>query len=176
MEESAKNPVLKASLIYGAIVGVVGIVVAVVFDLFGLTFKTWAGLLSFLITIVLVVYALSAYKREYLGGFASYVQLLIFTLLMALFATILSTIYNYINITWLDPDALDKMFNVAYERMANNPRITEEMLDAMLDRMEGRFTAGRVVIQGFIGGYVMTVIVGVIAAAFIKKDIDSSPA
>lgn len=170
MEETAKKPVLKAALIYGAIIGFVGIVIAVVLDLLGLTYETWAGLVSFAITIGLVVYALIAYKKEYLGGYATYSELMLMALLMSVFATVISITYTAINITILDPDATEKMFNVAYERMANNPRMTEEMLDVMIERMEGKFTPGRILIQGFIGGYVMTVIIGVIAAAFIKKE------
>ena len=170
MEEKAKNPALKAGIIYGAIIGFVGIVVSVVLDLLGLTFETWAGLLSFAISIGLVAYALVAYKKEYLGGYASYSELMLMTLLMSIFATVITTIYSAINITLIDPDLPDKMFNVAYDRMARNPRMTEEMLDMMVDRMEGKFTPARLLIQGFIGGYVMTVIIGVIAAAFIKKE------
>lgn len=170
MEEKAKKPVVKAALIYGAIIGFVGIVVAVVLDLMGLTFETWAGLVSFAITIGLVVYALIAYKKEYLGGYASYSELMLMTLLMSVFATVLTTIYSAINITLIDPDATEKMFNMAYDRMARNPRMTEDVLDMMVERMEGKFTPARILIQGFIGGYVMTVIIGVIAGAFIKKE------
>lgn len=170
MEEKAKKPVLKAALIYGAIIGFVGIVIAVLFDLMGLTFKTWAGLVSFAISIVLVAYSLSAYKKEYLGGYASYSDLMLMTLLMSVFATVLTTIYTAINITLIDPDLPEKMFNVAYDKMAKNPRMTEDVLDMMVERMEGKFTPARLLIQGFIGGYVMTVIIGVIAGAFIKKE------
>lgn len=168
MEEKAKSPVLKAAILYGAIIGFVSIVIAVILDLLGLTMETWAGLVSFAITIALVIYSLRAYKKEYLGGSAKYEQLMLMTLLMSLVATILTTAYSAINITLIDPDALDKMYNMVYEKMANNPRMTEDVLDMMMERMEGRFTFGRVIIQGFIGGYVMTVIVGVIAGAFIK--------
>jgi hypothetical protein len=175
MEEEAKSPALKAALLYGAIIGFVSIVVAVVLDLLGLTMKTWAGLLSLLITVGLVIYSLKAYKKEYLGGTAKYDQLMLMTLLMALVATVLTTTYSAINITLIDPDALDKMSNMVYEKMANNPRITEDVLDMMMERMEGRFTFGRVIIQGFIGGYVMTVIIGVIAGAFIKSKAEDTP-
>jgi len=169
MEEKAKSPALKAALLYGAIIGFVSIAVAVVLDLLGLTMETWAGLLSILITIGLVIYSLRAYKKEYLGGTAKYDQLMLMTLLMSLVAAVLTTTYSAINITLIDPDALEKMSNMVYEKMANNSRITEDMLDVMMERMEGRFTFGRVIIQGFFGGYVMTVIVGVIAGAFIKS-------
>lgn len=174
MEEKAKNPVFKAALIYGAIIGFVSIAITVVLDVMGLTMETWASLLSIAITIGLVIYSLRAYKNEYLDGTAKYEQLMLLTLLMSLIATVLTTTYSAINITIIDPDALDKMYNLMYEKMANNPRITDDMLDMMMERMEGRFTFGRVIIQGFFGAYVMTVIIGVIAGAFIKTKADNS--
>lgn len=168
MEEKANSPLIKAALLYGAIIGFVSIVVAVVLDVLGLTMAAWAGFLSLIITVGLVIYSLRAYKKESLGGIATYQQLMLMTLLMSLVAAVLTTVYSAINITLIDPDALDKMANLVYEKMANNPKITEDVLDMMMERMEGRFTFGRVIIQGFIGGYVLTVIVGVIAGAFIK--------
>ena len=176
MEEKAKSPAMKAALLYGAIIGFVSIVVAVVLDLLGLTMATWAGFVSLAITIGLVIYSLRAYKKEYLGGIATYQQLMLMTLLMSLVATVLTTAYSAINITLIDPDALDKMANMVYEKMSNNSRITEDMLDMMMERMEDRFTFGRVIIQGFFGGYVMTVIVGVIAGAFIKSKTENPAA
>ncbi len=172
MEEKAKNPAIKAGLIYGAIIGFVSIVISVVLDLLGLTYETWAGLISILIAIGLVVYSLRAYRNEYLDGFAKYDQLLLMTIFMAFVSAVLTTTYSAINITLIDPDALEKMFNMAYDKIANNPRITEDMLDMIVERMESKFTIGRVITQGFFGGYVMTVLIGVIAAAFIKKTQD----
>jgi hypothetical protein len=174
MEKKAKRPALKAGLIYGAIIGFVSIVIAVILDLLGLTMETWAGLISLLITVLLVIYSLKAYKKEYLGGKAKYEQLMLMTLFMALVSTVLSTVYSIINLTLIDPDALDKMYNFMYEKMANNPRMTEDVLDMVMERMEGRFTFGRVVIQGFIGGYIMTVIIGVIVGAFVKTKADKT--
>lgn len=168
MEEKAKNPAIMAGLLYGAIIGFVSIVISVILDLMGLTFKTWASLLGLVVTIGLVVYSLRAYKKEYLDGKAKYEQLMLMTLFMALVSTALATAYSAINITLIDPDFLEKTYNMAYDKIASNPRITDDMLDIVIERMEGKFTAGRILIQGFIGGYIMTVIIGVIAGAFIK--------
>jgi len=170
MEEKTKSPMMKAALIYGLIIGFVSIVVSVVLDLLGIKFESWANLLSIVISIGLIVYSQAAYKKEYMGGFASYGELMKMTLLMSLVSTILLTAYTAINITVIDPDALEKMYNMTYIKIAENPRFTDDMVDSIMERMEGRFTFNRVVLQSLIGGYIITVIIGLITAAFIKKE------
>lgn len=170
MEEKAKNPVLKAALIYGGIFGFVTILLSVILDVLGLTFEKWVSFINLPVGIALVLYAQITYKKEYLGGFAKYEQLMLMTLLMSLFATVLTTLYSFINMTWIDPDFIDKLKNVQYEAMLNNPRIPEEAIDESMDMMEKFQSPALLLLFGFLGGYVRIVIIGVITAAFVKKN------
>jgi len=169
MEEQAKVPVFKAALIYGAIVGFVSIVVSVLLNLLDLTFATWAGFLSLAITFGILVYVLRAYREEYLGGYAKYGQLVLMSLYIGIVSSVLVTIYTYINITIIDPDFIQKTINFTYDKMANNPRMTDEVLDMVMERMESKMTVSRIIIQGAIGGIVWTTILGLIVGAFTRK-------
>ena len=62
MEEKAKGSFWKAALIYGAIVGFIGILLGVIFYVLNLQFKLWAGIVALLVSIVVVVYCLKAYR------------------------------------------------------------------------------------------------------------------
>ena len=170
MEEKAKTPFLKPALIYGAILGFAAILLSVIFYVLNLQFKTWTQLVSLVVIIAVLAYTLKAYRDEYLGGFASYGQILLMLLGIAVVSTILSTLYQYILISYIDVDYLEKSQQAVIERWANNPRITESQLDALIERTEGSIGKGRIIRNSLIWGTVVTFIIGMIVAAFIKKD------
>ena len=59
---------------------------------------------------------------------------------------------------------------IAEERIMNNPRIPESYYDAAMERLDKQFTVNRMVTMGLIFGPVLYAIVGLIAAAFLKKE------
>lgn len=162
-------------MIYGAILGLVSVFVSVIFHVMGLTMETWTGIVSFVVTIGVIIYCLYAYRQEYMGGYAGYGQLVLMTVYIAIVSSVIVTIYNFIFFTYIDPEATQKMFNMVYERMLNNPRIPEDMIDEMMEQMEKRFTKNRIILQGFLGGIFTPLIVGLIASAFIKKEPEAGP-
>ena len=169
MEEKAKAPFLKPALIYGAILGFVGILLSVILYLLNKQFEGWAGLVSFVITIAILVYCLRAYRDEYLGGYASYGKLLQMTLAIALVSTLLSTLYTVVLINIIDPGYIEKLKQFQIEKISQNPRF-EPHLDMIMDRLESRFSNTKLILQALIGGIVVSFIIGLIASAFIKKE------
>jgi amino acid transporter len=174
MEEEVKAPFWKPALIYGAIVGFVGILIGVIFYIMDLTTKNWSQWVSSLIALAVLIYCLVAYRKEYLGGFASYGQIFLMALVIGVVATILSTIYSYILMGIIDTELIDKLRIVAEEKITNNPKIPENYYDIAMERLDKQFTLNRMLIMGSIGGTVIYAIIGLIAAAFIKKE--ESPA
>ena len=170
MEEQTKTPFLKPALIYGAIYGFASILLSVIFYLLNLQFKTWPQLVSIVVIIVVLVYTLKAYRDEYLGGFASFGQLLLMALGIAVVATILSTIYQLILVNYIDPDYLEKSQQFIYERYANDSRFSEAQIDMMMERMDNSGGMGRLIRRSLIWGTVVTFILGMIVSAFIKKE------
>jgi preprotein translocase subunit SecG len=57
----------------------------------------------------------------------------------------------------------------------NNPRIPEGMHEDILERMEGRFTAARMTRTTLVFGVIFNAIIGLILAAFIKKNQPENP-
>lgn len=175
MEETAKAPFLKPALIYGAIVGFVGILLSVILYFLNLTTETWVQWLNLLVTLAVMVYCLVAYRNEYLGGFASFGQIYLMALAIGVISTILGAAFAYVLYTVIDPELIDKIRLMAEERVLNNPRIPEGMHEDILERMEGRFAPARMVRTALIWGTAMYAIIGLILAAFIKKSKPEQP-
>lgn len=173
MNDKAKAPFWKPALIYGAILGFVGILVNVVFYFLDLTTASWTGYVSMAIGIVVLAYCLVAYRNEYLGGFASFGQIFVMALVIGIISGILGAVYQYILFAVIDPELIDKVKLVAEERIMNNPRIPESMYEDIFERMEKRMTSGRMVRMALILGVVGNAILGLIIAAFVKKSDDS---
>lgn len=160
----------KAALIYGAIAGFVGILLGVIFYVMNLYAASWTQWVSILVAIAVLVYCLKAYRNEYLGGFARFGQLFIMALVIGVISSIISLIYSYLMYTVIDPELLDKIRLAAEEKMMNNPRIPESMMDDMIERMAKNFEPKRMFIMTVVGGTVMYSILGLIMAAILKKE------
>lgn len=170
MEEKAKAPFLKPALIYGAILGGASVLVGLILYFMDMSTETWAMWPALVIGIGVMVYCLVAYRNEYLGGFASYGQILKMAIVISIIASVIGAIYAYLLYGVLDPDLIDKVRIAAEERIMNNPRIPESFYDQAMERVEKSLTVKRMVMNAVIWGTVMNVILGLIISAFVKKE------
>ena len=170
MTEVAKAPFWKPALIYGAIVGFVSILLGVIFYIVGLTTTSWVSWVTSLITLAVLIYCLVAYRKEYLGGFATYGQIFLMALMIGIISSILSILYSYILMGVIDPELIDKIKLVAEEKIMTNPRIPDNYQDVAIERLDKQMTLKRMLIMGAAGGIFINAIIGLIAAAFIKKE------
>jgi hypothetical protein len=175
MEENVKAPFWKPALINGAILGFVSVFVSLVFYFLGMATKSWTNWVSMLIMVVLLVYLMLQYRKEYLGGYARFGQIFVMVLVSAgIIATIISTVYTYLLFTFIDPGLLDQAKIAAQEKIMSNSRIPESMYDNIFERMESRMTVAYMTKMGLIFGVVINAIIGLIVAAFVKKEEDLS--
>lgn len=170
MEEKTKAPFWKPALIYGSILGFVGILVGVIFYVMDLAAVTWTQWVSLVISLVIMIYCLVTYKKEHLGGYATYGQIWKMTLVVGVIATIITTIYSYILMGIIDPELLEKMKLVQEQKIMNNPRIPESYMDTALERLDKSMTLNRTMIMSLIFGPVSWAVLGLIIAAFVKKN------
>lgn len=170
MNERAKVPFWMPALIYGAIAGFAGILVSVIFYFLGVATANWTQWAGLLVLVIVMAYCLVAYRKEYLGGFASFGQLFRMALVIGIISTILGTIYSWLLFNVIDPELLEKTRLLAEERVLSNPRIPEGAEDEVMKRMEKNFQPGRMAINGLIFGTVLSAILGLLLAAFIKRE------
>ncbi len=176
MEEKVKAPFWKPALIYGAIMGFVSVFISLVFYFIGMATENWTNWVNMLVGLVLLVYLMLQYRKEYLGGYASFGQIFLMVLVSAgIIAVLISAIYTYLLFTVIDPGLIDQVKVIAEERIMSNSRIPESMYDDLLEKIDKRTTAAYMVKMSLIGGPIVNAIIGLIVAAFIKKEKDISP-
>jgi hypothetical protein len=178
MEEQAKAPFWKPALMYGAILGLVSVFISLVFYFIGMATVNWTNYVNMLVGLVLLVYFMIQYRNVHLGGYASFGQIFVMVLVSAgIIATIIGAVYQYLLLTVIDPGLVDQIRIVAEEKIMNNSRIPESMYDDILEKMEKRMTVGYMVKMALILGPIVNALIGLIVAAFIKKEKDiTSPA
>ena len=170
MEEKNRAPFLKPALIYGAILGFVGIVLTLVFYFLGLSFKSWTVYVSLAVGIAVLTYCLIAYRNEYMGGYANYGRLFLMALAIGFVSGILSAAFSYLLYTVIDPELIEKTKIFAQERIMNNSRIPESMHDDLFERIEKSTSIPRIVRRSIVSPTIFYAIVGLIIAAFVKKE------
>ncbi|MEX0983115.1 MAG: DUF4199 domain-containing protein [Bacteroidales bacterium] len=188
MEEKEKNPVFKASLIYGAIVGLASIVLTLIFYFIGLSLETWTMIVSIVIFIGLIIGSLMMYRKENGGGFASFGRLVFVSFIVGLVASVLSAAFNYA-LYEMDEGYLQDTKYYAIEKMDKqmekmDARYQEKMSDDQYDMFEREMKKQRkkqekkieersafaLSFGGIIGMVFIAVITGLIAGIFIKKN------
>jgi hypothetical protein len=173
MEEQAKAPFWKPALMYGAILGLVSVFISLVFYFIGMATESWTGWVTMLVMLVLLVYLMIQYRNVHLGGYASFGQIFVMVLVSAgIISTIISAVYTYLLYTVIDPGLVDQVRIVAEERIMNNSRIPESMYDDLIEKNEKRITVSFMIKMALIFGPVVNAIIGLIVAAFIKKEKD----
>ena len=173
MQEKVKTPFWKPALIYGAILGFVSVFLSLVFYFIGLSTENWTSWVVMLINLVLLVYLMIHYRREYLGGYASFGQIFLMVLVSAgVISTIINVVYQYLLFTVIDPGLLEQMRIMAEERIMNNSRIPESMYDDIMERVAKTMTVSYMTKMQLILGPVINAVIGLIVAAFLKKEED----
>ena len=173
MEEKVKAPFWKPALTYGAILGFVSVFISLVFYFIGMATENWTSWASILVILGLLVYLMIQYRNVHLGGYASFGQIFVMVLVSAgIVATIISAVYTYLLYTVIDPALVDQVRIVAEEKIMNNPRIPESMYDDLIEKNEKRITVSFMVKMALIAGPIMYALIGLVVAAFIKKEKD----
>ena len=123
--------------------------------------------------IVLLVYLMIQYRNVHLGGYASFGQIFVLVLVSAgIISTLIGSLYQYLLFTVIDPGLIDQVKIIAEERIMSNSRIPESMYDDLLERIDKTTNVGYMVKVALIAGPIVNAIIGLIVAAFIKKEED----
>ena len=188
MEKQEKVPVFKASLIYGAIVGLASIVFGLILYFIGQSLETWAMIASTVLFVGLIVVSLVMFKKEYGKGFASFGRLVLVSFLVGIVASILSAGFSFA-LFEMDEGYLQDTKYFAIEKMDKqmekmDARYQEKLPDDQYDRVEKEMKKQRkkqvqkiekrsafALSFGSVFSMVfLSVIAGLIAGIFIKKD------
>jgi hypothetical protein len=170
----------KLSLQYGLLMGAISVILAVVFRIIDPVFQFtnwWVSILILILTIVLLV-ILAIDIRKKTGGYWSFGAAFKCLMIIGLFATIISTTYNFVVFKFVDPAMPEKVNSAMMAK-------TSEMLEkfgveqSKIDESTKQFTNGEFKatmqptlvneLKAILYGLIFYAIIGLIIAACVKK-------
>ena len=170
--ENQKPSTGKIALNYGLILGLASVTLAVILYVTNnLLDQNWVtGVISFLIMIGVIVYALRTFKTAN-GGFMSLSQALKVGLGVAVIGSLIGALYNLIFMTFIEPGFIDLIIDKQRETMMENqPNMSAEQIDQSMEMV--RKFAGPWISSAFqiLGGLFFGFIISLIAGLIMKKE------
>ena len=166
MEE--KTTIGKVALKYGLILGLLSIVYFLVLSFAGVLGKTqvWSYL-GIIFTIAVIYLAHKAFKEEG-DGFMSYSQGLGIGTLICLYSSILSSIFTFVYISYVDDTMIQ---NIREKSIADLEArgMSPAQIDQTMGFSETFMSPGIMLIMGIVGGVLIGFIVSLIVSAITKN-------
>jgi hypothetical protein len=167
--ENKNTSVLYNGLVWGAILGFVGIIYNVILYMLDQNLNQNLGYLGILITIVVLILGVRSYRDSVMEGVLPFGPAFKFCFIVIVVSSVIGIIYAYILWTVIDPDIISKMKDMQMEKMLEKG-IPEEALDQAM-AISGKFmTPIMMTIMGLFSGILMGTIVALIVAAIFKKN------
>jgi hypothetical protein len=129
------------------------------------------ALLNNSITIAFIAYTITQYRDINNNGFISYSESLKLGTTVAFFSSIILAFYQFIYISYLDPNALSEVMRATEQAMLqSNPEISDEELDMALQITDKFMQPHWMMIMGMLGGTFMGFLYSLIISIFVKKE------
>ena len=163
----------KFAMNYGAVLGLVLVAIAIIMWSLGTedNQSIIPALLNNSITIAFIAYAIIQYRDINSNGFISYSESLKLGTTVAFFSSIILAFYQFLYISYIDPNALSEIMRVTEQAMLeSNPEISDEELDMAL-QITGKFMQPHwMMIMGMLGGTFMGFLYSLIISIFVKNE------
>ena len=169
------NLIQKVGLKWGLIVAAVSVAFSIIqMSTIGVSVElslanSLMGLMGFVITIGGAILTMRDYKSQN-DGYMTLGEGFKTGMVMFAVSSIISSIYNFINFKFLNPELPEEMLNATMEALENTPNMQEEMLEMMEGFYSVLTSANFQLIGGILGGLLFGAIIAVIVAAIMKKD------
>ncbi|RPH31914.1 MAG: DUF4199 domain-containing protein [Bacteroidales bacterium] len=178
--EPKTNLLLKSTFNYGLYLGIVLIIYTLLLFILGVMPVGFLkpillGLTSIAIYVIGIVILTKKVRAELYNGEVTYGQAFLIGLLIALFATIISSVYSYIQNTLIDSDYFVRIMNAQKDWMFNfmsSKGVSEEQIEKAITKIDEQiknYSPLKSVFTGFLGSAVFGAIISLITSAFLKK-------
>lgn len=166
MEEKS---ILKPSMNYGAMLGVVLVAFSLLVYLVDMQANKFVGFLNYALLIGGVFYAQNNFKTTTLGGYISYGNAFGLGLLTVVFASLISAVYFYVFVTFVDSSIIDIAMEQVYVELESSGK-SDEDIAIQMEALEWIMRPGGVSIMAFLGYSVFGVIIAAITSIFVKRE------
>ncbi len=179
MEQTFKPGLLKNTMTYGAILGVIVVIYSLIIFMLNIL-PTGFLIPGVLFIISLAIYFTSIFvftkkiRTDLFEGSITYGQGIIIGTLIGLFAAIITSFYTYIQNTIIDPEYITRTVNAQKTWMANflNGRVPDAKIEESLAQIDAKLKDYNAVKAAFSSVFWSTVgcfIVSLVTSAFLKK-------
>ena len=174
MEEKQKSVAANA-LQYGLFAGGAMIVYFLVLYIFNQHLNQALSSLGFIFLIAAMAYGTFQYRQQYMNNFMNYGKAFTSCFLTGLFAIILTSIFNFIFYSFIDPGVVQQMLDIAREKMLEKaPNMSDQQIETALAMQAKFMTPVALSIFGIIFGAIISTVVSLLVAIFLKREDKSS--
>lgn len=114
-------------------------------------------------------FAMKKHRDADLGGYISYGRCLGVGVLTAVIMSIVSGLFNYVYVSFVDPDFLERTLAQTQE-MLENFGMPEEAIEEAMENARNSNTPLRHMLNAILGGGLMGLIASLIVGAFVKRN------
>lgn len=135
---------------------------------FGMVASTISGLLMFAIAIAMIVIPVKHHRDKELGGYITIGRIILIGMVVIAISTLISNVFNYIYMNFIDPGFVDTMMAQMEENMSS--LIPEEQMDEVLMGIQENFEPMTMLKNGIMMGTIVGLIISGIIGLIMKKD------
>lgn len=161
------------ALIFGLITGLLTIAFSVLAYVMDLPYKSPVMYLTFVILIAGMIYGNLTYRNKFAGGYLSFGKAFLSAFLILMVSAILTTLYSYIFMYYIDPGYFSKIVEQSMEEASDKMSakgLSQEQIDASLSMMTKMMKPGNMILISLISNVVVGSILSLIAAFATKKE------
>ena len=163
---------LKSALNFGAILGLVLMILSLITYVLEMYENKLFGYLSWVVMIAGIMIGIKKFRDGALGGYISYSNALGYGVLVSLFASIIASISSYVYLGFIDSSFIDFQLEQTEIQMIEQGQ-PEEAIEMAMTWTRKMVSPIGIFIMGIIGTTFLGLIISLIASAFLKKDPDS---
>lgn len=163
---------MKSALNFGAIVGLILMILSLVTYVFEMYDNKLFGYLSWVVLAAGIVIGIKKYRDGALNGFISYGNALGYGVLLAFFASIIASFASYIYLGFIDSSFLEFQLEQTEIQMIEQGQ-AEETIEMAMSWTRKVVSPIGFFIMGILGTTMLGLVISLIASAFLKNDPDS---
>ncbi len=169
MANNSYKTTFEPALLYGGIVGGVILLHSVVLNALDASFSTYAQITGYILPIALLFLVLHMYRKEQLGGVMSYSQSLGMGSLVMVVTGIISAVYMFVLIKYIDPDYVNVMLQIQEDKLLEQG-MDEATIEKAMEMTSKMRSVGFLAVISFFTTSFFGVIFSAIVSIFLKKE------
>jgi hypothetical protein len=168
MENQMVSP-YKNAFRYGLYLGLISIIISVLLFLFGLQTVQGPQYLQFVLVIITVIFGTRHHRDAELGGYISYGRALGTGLLICFFSALISAVYWYPYVSFIDAEFLPRMLELQEEELIK-AGVPDDQIEQTMPIYAMVFKPLPFTLLSIFMMTLMGFVISLITSAFLKKE------